>query len=152
MGLWGFGVVIGPALGPTIGGILTKYFGWPSIFLVNIPVGFTGLVLVWKYLKPLPDSPRRMLPFDRLGFALMTALLLSFLYGISSMEREGFFSVHSLGCSAFAVFALSLFLFVEPQQEVPLIDLSIFKRKIFVSCLLMPFACFSRSEERLVSP
>ena len=43
IGIWGLGVVIGPALGPPLGGILTGQFGWPSIFLVNVPIGLVGI-------------------------------------------------------------------------------------------------------------
>src|SRR5258705_9825121 len=38
MGIWGLGIVMGPALGPTLGGLLTQHFGWPYIFFVNIPI------------------------------------------------------------------------------------------------------------------
>ncbi|MBC7937452.1 MAG: MFS transporter [Rhizobacter sp.] len=50
MGIWGLGMVMGPALGPTLGGILTQHFGWPSIFFVNIPIGMFTILLSHKYL------------------------------------------------------------------------------------------------------
>ena len=46
MGWWGLGVIVGPALGPTLGGLLTQYFGWPYIFFVNLPFGVLAFLLL----------------------------------------------------------------------------------------------------------
>ncbi len=51
MGIWELGTVMEPALGPTLGGILTQHFGWPSIFFINIPVGLVTILLPYKYLR-----------------------------------------------------------------------------------------------------
>ena len=49
---------MGPALGPTLGGILTHYFGWESVFYVNIPIGIATILLTYRYLSSLRDKPR----------------------------------------------------------------------------------------------
>ncbi|MEJ2690047.1 MAG: DHA2 family efflux MFS transporter permease subunit, partial [Deltaproteobacteria bacterium] len=46
MALWGVGVMLGPILGPTLGGLITQHFGWRWVFYINVPVGFINLLLV----------------------------------------------------------------------------------------------------------
>src|SRR5450432_3511671 len=67
MGIWGLGIVMGPALGPTLGGILTQHFGWPYIFFVNIPIGLVTLLLSFKYLRFLKAEQTNKEPFHTAG-------------------------------------------------------------------------------------
>ncbi len=67
--LWGMGVVVGPIIGPTLGGYLTEYFGWQWVFFVNIPVGvFALLGILASIPREHGDRSRR---FDGLGFTLL---------------------------------------------------------------------------------
>ena len=81
MGIFGFGVVLAPAMGPSIGGVLVEAFGWRSIFFVVVPFCAVALALTQRYLphgSPGTDHvnqhPRR---FDWLGFALLALAVLS---------------------------------------------------------------------------
>jgi DHA2 family multidrug resistance protein len=67
--LWGMGVIIGPIVGPALGGYITEYFGWRWVFFVNIPVGTFALLGILASLpRETGDLARR---FDGLGFALL---------------------------------------------------------------------------------
>ncbi len=61
-------VLIGPALGPLLGGLLTSYAGWRWIFLVNVPIGLLGALAAWRILPEIP--PQLSQRFDGRGFVL----------------------------------------------------------------------------------
>jgi len=75
MSIWGMGIMIGPILGPVIGGWLTDNYNWRWCFYVNVPVGIACFAILWALL---PSRPLRRRKFDMFGFALL-ALAISFL-------------------------------------------------------------------------
>jgi DHA2 family multidrug resistance protein len=75
MAIWGMGIMIGPILGPILGGWLTETANWRWVFYVNLPVGILSLVIL---LTCLPHRPQRERRFDLTGFALMAIALTSF--------------------------------------------------------------------------
>jgi len=70
MAVWGMGVMIGPILGPTLGGWLTDSYNWRWVFFINVPVGTLAFYGVWKYIKP--SSAARSMRFDMFGFATLS--------------------------------------------------------------------------------
>lgn len=70
MAVWGMGVMIGPILGPTLGGWLTDSYDWRWVFFINVPVGALAFYGIWKYIKPTA-APRRM-RFDTFGFVTLS--------------------------------------------------------------------------------
>ena len=72
MALFGAGVMIGPILGPVLGGWLTESFNWRWVFLVNLPIGILAAVMMIRFL---PKSPRTWRRFDLFGFALLALAL-----------------------------------------------------------------------------
>ncbi|HTO57529.1 MAG TPA: DHA2 family efflux MFS transporter permease subunit, partial [Pseudomonadales bacterium] len=69
MGIWGMGVMLGPILGPTLGGYLTDSFSWRAVFYINVPVGIASVIgLVLFYKDPRRD---KSLVFDWFGFSLL---------------------------------------------------------------------------------
>lgn len=134
LGFWGMGAVMGPAFGPTVGGFLTKSFGWPSIFLVNLPIGIIGIFLAYKILledKPHPSNHR---PFDFSGFLFLGLFLISFLLGMSKGESEGWTSTYVVTCGIFAFIGLFGFLLVESLVQNRIMDLSLLKHPVFAAC------------------
>lgn len=85
MGLFSFGVVLAPAVGPSIGGVLVEWFGWRSIFFVVLPLGLVALPLLQRFLPinapggAMPGPGRR---FDLPGLVLLSAAMLSLLNGL----------------------------------------------------------------------
>jgi len=75
LAIWGMGIMIGPILGPILGGWLTETANWRWVFFVNLPVGIAALVLL---ITTLPARPRRTRRFDILGFVLMALALTAF--------------------------------------------------------------------------
>jgi len=70
MAIWGIGVMVGPILGPTLGGYLTEYYSWRWIFYINLPFGILALIGILAFV---PDGERNYeRPFDLFGFALLS--------------------------------------------------------------------------------
>lgn len=77
--------LIGPIMGPPLGGFLTDAFGWRSVFLINVPIGVLGLVMVaWK-IDPAPVAPPG--PPDVPGLALTGAALMLVMFGLETVGR-----------------------------------------------------------------
>lgn len=137
MGWWGLGVVVGPALGPTLGGILTQYFGWPYIFFVNIPFGVLAFFLSVKYLKEIGKKTGKAPRFDMSGFIFFTLFIILFQYSIARIEKVGFTSFELYLTFAISIFSLILFIRTEKRKEAPLLDLSLFQNANFVNGILV---------------
>lgn len=69
MAMWGAGIMVGPIIGPTLGGWLTESYNWRWVFLINLPVGALAFLGCLAYL---PKMPRRRRSFDMAGFALLS--------------------------------------------------------------------------------
>lgn len=137
IGIWGMGVIMGPTIGPTLGGYLTRTFGWRSIFLVNLPIGIIALIVASAFLikdRPHESSHR---PFDLWGFLFLTVFLVSFLLGLSKGEREGWTSAYILTCAFISIVSLILFFVVESGTTHGIIDLHLFKKPVFSICSLI---------------
>jgi len=134
LGFWGMGAVMGPAFGPTVGGYLTKNFGWPSIFWINLPVGVIGTMMAIRILKADTPHPSNHRPFDFAGFAFLAVFLVAFLLGLSKGESEGWSSAYVVTCGIFAFFGLVGFLLVESQVQNRIIDLNLLKNPVFAAC------------------
>jgi DHA2 family multidrug resistance protein len=70
MAVWGMGVMVGPVLGPTLGGWLTDSYNWRWVFFINIPVGALATYGIWRYIRPAPAT--RRMSFDAFGFTSLS--------------------------------------------------------------------------------
>jgi MFS transporter, DHA2 family, multidrug resistance protein len=70
MAWWGVGVMVGPILGPTLGGYLTDSFSWRWVFFINVPIGALAFFGVWNYIKT--RAPLRRQTFDLFGFVTLS--------------------------------------------------------------------------------
>ncbi len=70
MAMWGMGVMLGPILGPTLGGWLTEYYNWRWVFYINVPFGALALFGLLVSVKETPLNKAR--PFDLMGFAFLS--------------------------------------------------------------------------------
>ena len=134
LGFWGMGAVMGPAFGPTVGGYLTKYFGWPSIFLINLPIGLIGIYFALKILKPDKPGVHNHRKFDAAGFVFLSLFLVTFLLGMSKGGTEGWTSSYVITCGILATLGLIGFLLVESLVPHGIMDLSLLKEPVFAAC------------------
>lgn len=131
IGWWGIGNVMGPALGPTLGGILTQYLGWESIFYVNIPIGCITIAMAMRHLRFLKAIPVSRPPFDVRGYALLAGFILLLQVTIIPFaSRYGVLSWQFLSCLAITILVFWRYLLSTRQPE-PLLDLSVFRLPAF---------------------
>ncbi|MGJ0193999.1 multidrug transporter subunit MdtD [Pantoea sp. RRHST58] len=120
--------LVGPILGPLLGGLLVTYATWHWIFLINIPVGILGIVYARKYM---PDFtlPRRR--FDFLGFLLFGAGLVLLSIGIELFGERIVSAWLASGVLAAGVLLLLLYILHARRNPAPLISLPLFKTRTF---------------------
>jgi EmrB/QacA subfamily drug resistance transporter len=126
IGLNSASVYLGLSLGPFIGGLLTEYFGWRSIFWIMLPIGAVTIYLVAKHLKgEWADEKKQR--FDLRGALVYAFSLVGIMLGFSELGNE--YGIFILGAG---LLLLGYFLFLESRVENPMLDINIFRRnKIF---------------------
>jgi DHA2 family multidrug resistance protein len=139
LGIWGTGIMAGPALGPTLGGYLTDAFSWRTIFSVNLPFGVITLLAGMIIMRPLRAHGAKR-PFDVFGFSFLAMALIAGLTALSNGQEKGWQSDYIHICEAFTVIGLVMFVAVELAIEHPLLDLRLFLiRNYLLSILLAVF-------------
>ncbi len=139
MGIGGIGVIAGPALGPTLGGILTRYYGWRSIFMVNLPIGIAGIWLALHMLRADRDETSLPQPFDFSGFIFFTLFIVAFLIGLAQGEYKGWSSPYIYTCWILAAIGFWGFLLVESLVEEGVIDLGLLRYPAYTIALFITF-------------
>ena len=138
MALWGIGVMVGPILGPTLGGYLTEYYNWRWIFYINVPFGLLALIGILAFV---PETERdRQRPFDFFGFALLSlgigALQLMLDRGQS---KDWFESTEILIEASMAGLFLYMFIVHMFTAKRPFIEPGLFRDRNFAIGLFMIF-------------
>jgi DHA2 family multidrug resistance protein len=90
MAVWGMGVMVGPIIGPTLGGWLTDSYNWRWVFFINVPIGIVAIYGMWVYIRP--DPPRRSQRFDAFGFATLSIALASLQMLLDRGQQNDWFS------------------------------------------------------------
>ncbi|MHB0775094.1 DHA2 family efflux MFS transporter permease subunit [Halomonas sp. WWR20] len=138
MGIYGIGVVLAPALGPTLGGIMVDSFSWRYVFFIALPFSVAGPFLALLFMPGRPHSgPAKR--FDWLGFGLLTLFLVTLLNGLSNGQRDGWLSDSILTNFAFALLAFVGFVAWEFKTATPLLNLGLFSRRIFSGAAVVAF-------------
>ncbi|MFE2876402.1 MFS transporter [Streptomyces roseus] len=142
IGLWAGFSGIGLAAGPVAGGVLTEAFGWPAIFLVNVPI---GVVLLLVGLRHLAESRNPSAPaIDIPGTVLSVLAVGALTYGLIEGGARGWTSPVILCGFAAAAVLLAAFVTVEGRRPAPMLPLRLFRRRLFtVSNIAMAVVGFA---------
>ena len=125
MAMWGVGVMVGPILGPVIGGWLTEAYNWRWVFYINVPI---GILTFFGLSACLSETPVRKGGFDWFGFAMLSLAIGSFQMMLDRGEQLDWFSSAEVVIEAvLAALAFYLFLVQTFTVKNPFIDPAIFK-------------------------
>ncbi|HEY1972170.1 MAG TPA: DHA2 family efflux MFS transporter permease subunit [Pseudonocardia sp.] len=135
MGLYGFGMVIAPGVGPAMGGYLVEYINWRLIYFINVPIGVIGIIAAVAVLPNFAATPGRK--FDMPGFLCIGAGMFSLLLAVSEGQQWGWTGYRVLILFAASISLMVLFVIVELQVDEPLLDVRVFLRWTFVNSLIL---------------
>ncbi|MDT7583770.1 MAG: hypothetical protein QOE32_1320, partial [Pseudonocardiales bacterium] len=135
MGIYGLGVVVGPAIGPTLGGYLVEYIDWRLIFYINVPVGILGAILGYLLLPRVGEISKR--PLDWWGFLTIGAGLFALLLATSQGQSWGWDGYRVRMLLVAGALLVALFVVIELERDQPLLNLRVFKSWQFVNSLLL---------------
>jgi EmrB/QacA subfamily drug resistance transporter len=132
MGFFGLSVLLGPALGPSLGGIIIEQFNWRYIFYVSMPICIAAIMMGSVFLPQREETGKRM-RFDWIGFALMAISLACLLTGLGNGQREGWQSSFVLTLVGIALVSGATFLWWELHTDQPLVNLRVFNNVSFAA-------------------
>jgi MFS transporter, DHA2 family, multidrug resistance protein len=137
IGIFGFGVVLAPAIGPAVGGVLVEQFGWRSIFFVVVPFCLVSLEMARRYLPVISSFVTTPRPFDWVGLAIATGSTLAVMNGLVDLQGEQAARGALLlagGLGGFAAFA-----FHQLRAAHPLLQMRLFAHRPFTMGALVAF-------------
>ena len=138
-GLFGLGVVVGPTIGPTLGGWITDNFSWPWIFYVNIPIGVVATLLTLLFITD-PVEKRQLGAVDWWGIILLVVGIGSLQIVLDRGERDDWFSAnYILVLSIVALIGIAAFIWRELTTEHPVVDLRVLKNRSLAVGTLFTF-------------
>jgi EmrB/QacA subfamily drug resistance transporter len=140
LGISGAMASIGIVTGPTLGGLLLSVLSWHWIFFVNLPVGILGILLVLRFVPSIrPAGGQR---FDYAGGLTLLAGLLSLLLALSLSQGSGFTDPVVLALLGAFAGSLLLFIWIELRAAQPMVDLQLFRNRLFSVSLVTAMITF----------
>lgn len=138
MAIWGGGIMIGPVLGPTIGGYLTDIASWRWTFYINVPVGIMAILLAWK---AVPETVKKARNFDWTGFLLLACATGTIQYLFDRGNQDDWFSSHNIQFAAViaTLSFIGFIIYALRKREKAVIDVSVFKDRNFTIASLILF-------------
>src|SRR5439155_14022963 len=124
-GIFGIGVMVGPTLGPTLGGWLIESYSWPWIFFINIPIGVAAAILTALFLRDAAQQASSQ-NFDFPGVALLALGLGSLQTVLEEGNREDWFQSSFIRwLSVLALAGIALFIAWELRASQPIVNLRV---------------------------
>ena len=152
MAVFGMAVIIGPALGPTLGGYIVDNYSWPWIFFINVPVGVLALTMVSNFVREPEDlraaqramAVKRRGNLDWIGIALLSIGLAALQYVLEEGNRDDWFNSQVISSLSLVSFmALASFIVREITAVAPAVDIALFKDSVFMAGTLVGGVMFA---------
>jgi len=143
-GLFGMGIVLGPTIGPILGGVIVDNYSWPLIFNINIPVGIVATVLTLTFVEETDEekNPNRVKPkIDFIGIALLAMGVGSLQFVLERGQTDDWFDDRNIVIvTILAGIGLISFVYRELTAENPMIQLSLLKNRNLAASNILTFA------------
>ncbi|WP_255070826.1 DHA2 family efflux MFS transporter permease subunit [Lacihabitans sp. LS3-19] len=139
--IYGMGVIIGPTLGPPLGGYLVDHFSWPYIFYINIPIGIAATIMTLIFVKsPKYSTKLSVRQVDFIGIALLSVAVGSLQFVLEHGQQDDWFNNNKiLILSILAVFGFFFFIWREIVAEHPIVNLRVLKDNNLAIGTIMSF-------------
>ena len=146
MAMFAMVIMVGPAIGPTLGGAIVDHFSWPWIFYINLPVGVVGTLMTWRYVQEPADVlaanraraqvQRRNL--DIAGIVLMCVAVSTLQFVLEEGQRNDWFDSPLITLTSLVAAVSSVaFVIRELTAVAPVVNLRLFRDKTFTSATLI---------------
>ncbi|WP_421991327.1 MDR family MFS transporter [Roseococcus sp.] len=137
MGLFSMGVVMAPAIGPTLGGVLVDHYSWHAVFFLSLPTAMLGLVMGLAFMPGRLSAGTRL--FDWPGAILLALTMTTLLSGLTNGQREGWGSDRVVVELMIAGFSGLAFVTWQNYARSPLMDLRLFRHWGFTGAAMVAF-------------
>lgn len=134
----GIPMVLTPVIGPTIGGLLLEYAGWPWIFLINVPIAVVGLALGLRLL-PRDARTESVAPLDFLGLTLASLGMVGLTYALAEIGTRGISSTRVLVPLCAGLVVTALFVARSLRVDHPILDLRLYRDGLYSSAAVATF-------------
>jgi len=132
MAIFGMGAMVGPAIGPTLGGWIIDNASWPLIFYINVPIGIVAFLMTLAFIPNPKYIARPKGGIDWIGLGLLTAGLASLQFVLEQGERDDWFQSQTIILfTVISAVALIVFVAKTLRDKYPLVDLNVFKFRSF---------------------
>jgi DHA2 family multidrug resistance protein len=139
--IYGMGVIVGPTLGPPLGGYLVEHFSWPYIFYINIPIGIIATFLTLTFVRsPQYGIKLKANQVDWLGMFLLISFIGSLQFVLEHGQQDDWFEDHLIVfLSIVSLVGMLLFIWRQLTYEHPIVNLSVLKDQNLRVGVLMSF-------------
>jgi EmrB/QacA subfamily drug resistance transporter len=121
--------LLGPVIGPPLGGFITTFLNWRWIFYVNVPIGALGLFLTWRFITNVMEGHTP--PLDKTGFALSGLGLSAFVFGLALLGENTGSLTWGGALTVAGLFGCGLYVWHARRTENPVIDLRLLRIPTF---------------------
>lgn len=142
MGIWSGIFAAAVVFGPLLGGPLVDWFGWRSVFYINIPLGILGTLMAVRYIREPVQQIKGLKNFDIWGSILLGISLGTMVLVLDQGQSWGWDSLKSVISYIVSGVTLIIFVLVERRQVEPVVDLKFFKIPTFSAAIVTSFISF----------
>ncbi len=139
--IYGMGVIVGPTLGPPLGGWITTHFSWPYIFYINIPLGIVATILTIMFVRsPKYGEKLKANQVDWIGIALLAGFIGSLQFVLEHGQQDDWFNnVLIVALTVISTFSLLLFIWRERTYKYPIVNLKVLNNSNLRVGVIMSF-------------
>ncbi len=139
MAIFAMGILVGPILGPTVGGYITEYYSWRWNFFINVPLGALTFLMIWGFVPRRPHHVTRS--FDKIGFIMLSLGVGALQYTLDRGNSENWFSSTEILVAAITAFTmLWAYPWYATLKKQPFVSMRLFRDRNFaLGTILMLF-------------